>query len=71
MQKFNFYFIVDLQCCVSFGFIAKWSLLRFFSYLGHYRVLNRVPCAMQYNPLVLNRCQKTTILAALPHVVLF
>ena len=41
--------IVDLQCCVSFGCIAKWisysytythSLLRLFSQVGHYRVLS-------------------------------
>ena len=44
---------VDLQCCVSFGYTAKnlsymYPLfLRFFSHIGHYRILSRVPCAIQ------------------------
>ena len=42
----------DLQCCVSFTCTAKWvsyiytymhSFFRFFSHIGYYRVLNRVP----------------------------
>ena len=48
--------IVDLQCCVTFRCTAKWfsytytyipSFLRFFSHIGHYRVLSRVHCAIQ------------------------
>ena len=46
--------IMDLQCCIIFKCTAKWIsytytyihsfffLLRFFSYVGHHRVLNRV-----------------------------
>ena len=42
----------DLQCCVSFRCTTKWvsyiytymhSFFRFYSHIGHYRVLNRVP----------------------------
>ena len=53
----NFYWsIVDLQCCVSFRGTAKVNQLyiyiyplffRFSSQVGHYRVLSRVPCAIQ------------------------
>ena len=61
--KINFYWsIVDLQCRVSFCFVAKWisyiyvcvyththitTVFRFFSHIGHYRVLSKVPCAVQ------------------------
>ena len=47
---------VDLQCCVSFRCTAKWIsytciyiplFFRFFSHIGHYRVLSRVPCAIR------------------------
>ena len=47
--------IVDLQHCVSFSCTAKRMLyidispvsFRLFSHIGHYRVLSRVPCAIQ------------------------
>ena len=49
--------IVDLQCCVNFFFYtAKWIsyihtyiyfFKKLFSHIGHYRVLSRVPCAVQ------------------------
>ena len=46
--------IVDLQCCVSFRCIAKMLqlyicrfFLKFFSHLGYYGLLSRVPCAIQ------------------------
>ena len=54
---FNFNWrIVDLQCYVSFRLTAKSIsytyinipfFFRFFSLIGHYRVLSRVPCAIQ------------------------
>ena len=54
----NFYWrIVDLQCCVSFRCTAQWirytytytySFLSCFSHIGLYRVLSRVPCAIEY-----------------------
>ena len=43
---------VDLQCCISFCWTAKWInyvytysqlFFQFFSYTGHYRVLSRRP----------------------------
>ena len=46
---FNFYWsVVDLQCCISFRCTAKWisytytyiHSFRFFSHIGHYRVLS-------------------------------
>ena len=53
----NFYWnIGDLQCCVTFCYIAIVDhtyiyiyllSFRFFSHVGHYRVLSRVPCAIQ------------------------
>ena len=53
----NFYWcIVDLQCCVSFQCTAKRIsctfniyplFFRFLSHIKHYRVLSRVPCALQ------------------------
>ena len=49
--------IADLKCCVSFRCTAKWIsytythiyalFFRFYSHMGHYRVLSRVPCAKQ------------------------
>ena len=46
--------IVDLQYCVSFRCIAKMLqlyiclfFLKFFSHLGYYGLLSRVPCAIQ------------------------
>ena len=50
-KKFFSWSIFDLQCCVSFRCIAESVLniymcvyvFRFFSHIGHYRVLNRVP----------------------------
>ena len=47
--------IVDLQCCISFSYIAKWLLYIYiypvffslFSHIGHYRELSRVPCTIQ------------------------
>ena len=56
---YSFYWcIVDLQCCVIFRCTRKWvsysymyfHYLFFFlfsSHIGHYRVLSRVPCAIQ------------------------
>ena len=46
---------VDLQCCVSFWCTAKLFsyicshpfFFRFFPHIGYYRVLSRVPCAIQ------------------------
>ena len=47
--------IVDIQCCVSFRCTVKWisytqrcihSFFRFFSHIGHYRVLGSVPYAV-------------------------
>ena len=63
-QKVNYFLkpfigkLVDLKCCVSFRYTAKWisysytyihSFLsfRFFSYIGQKRALNRVSCAIQ------------------------
>ena len=54
---FNFYWcIIDLQCCISFRCTAKWIsyiymyihffFLVFFSHISHYRVFNRIPCAI-------------------------
>ena len=54
--KHFFWSIVDLQCCVSYRYTAKWisytytyihSCLGFFSHLGIYRVLNRGPRALR------------------------
>ena len=47
--------IVDLQYCVSFRYTAKWFsckyiyifFLIFFSIIGYYNILNRVPCTIQ------------------------
>ena len=46
--------IVDLLCCINFRYITKWIsytyilwFFTFFSSIGHYRVLSRVPCAVQ------------------------
>ena len=49
--------VVDLQCCVSFRYTAKWfsythiyiNLFFFgvFSILGYYKILNIFPCAIQ------------------------
>ena len=47
--------IVDSQCCVSFKYTSEWisytyihsSLDSFPIALGHYRVLSRVPCAIE------------------------
>ena len=46
--------IIDLQCCVSFRYTAKWFshtcmfiFSRFFSHICYYRILSRVPCAVQ------------------------
>ena len=62
--KFLFYIvnIVDLQCCVGFRRIAKSFrymyiflhiypfFFRFFSNIGYYRILNRLPCGIQSKP---------------------
>ena len=57
LKKTIFFFywsIVDWQCYVSFKWIAKWlsytytySFSKFFSHLGYYRILSRVPCIIQ------------------------
>ena len=45
--------IVDLQCCVSFSYTAKWASYtyihasRCFFHIGHDRALRRLPCAVQ------------------------
>ena len=50
------FIIVDLQCCIIFLLYNRVNLLyihiyplffRFYSHIGHYRVLSRVPCAVQ------------------------
>ena len=46
---------VDLQCCVSFWCTAKqlctrihiYTVFRFFSVVGYYKILNMVPCSVQ------------------------
>ena len=55
--EFQFYiYIYDLQCCVSFSCefqffvyicIYTHTLLRFFSVMGCYKILNTVSCAIQ------------------------
>ena len=54
---FKSWSIIDLQYCVSFRCIAKWSsytyicrylfFFRFFSFIGYYKILSIVPCALQ------------------------
>ena len=54
---FLFRSIVDLLCCASFRNTAKWFsyiyitnayiLFQIFSIIGHYKILNIVPCTMQ------------------------
>ena len=50
--------VVDSQCCVSIGCVAKQFshvliyiihvfFLRFFSMIGYYQILNIVPCSIQ------------------------
>ena len=45
--------IVNLQCCVSFKWTAKWFsyrckfLFRLFSTISYYKILSIVPCAIQ------------------------
>jgi len=46
-EKFFNSSIVDLQCCVSFRYTAKWSsyicfFFKFFSIIGYYKILNTV-----------------------------
>ena len=51
---------VDLQCCVRFWCIAKWFsytymyifFFIFFSIMVYYRILNIVPCAIQWDLIV-------------------
>ena len=63
---FNLIFIlywdrVDLQCCVSSSYIAEWFSYTYihsfqvFPHVGHYRILSRVPRAIQL-VLVDNLC---------------
>ena len=50
--------VQHLQCCITFRCTAKWIsymytyihsfFFRFFSHIGHYRVLNRIPSAIQH-----------------------
>ena len=55
-KKKNFYWsVVGLRCCISFCCRVKWinytyklSFLRFYFLIGHYRVLSRDPCAIQW-----------------------
>ena len=46
--------IVDIQCCVSFRYLAKWfsyiKFSRFFSLIDYYRILSTVPCAYTVCP---------------------
>ena len=46
LQKFDFFFnwsIVDLSCCISFGYIAQWfNYIYFFQILFPYRLLQNV-----------------------------
>ena len=57
VKKKFYWSIVDLQCCISFRCTAKcisytytyihsFFFFRFFSHIGHFRVLSRVPCAI-------------------------
>ena len=51
------FFLIDLQCHVSFRCTAQWFsyiyiyiyiyIYRFFSLIGYYKILNIVPCAIQ------------------------
>ena len=55
LLKQFYWSIVDSQCCANFHYTAKWFsytyiytfFFRFFSHLGYYRILSRVPCAIQ------------------------
>ena len=43
---YNVVFISGIQQSESVIHIYIFTLLRFFSHIGHYRVLSRVPCAV-------------------------
>ena len=55
----SFYIMIDLQYCVSFKYTAKWFIFtyihfvfRFFSHIGYYRILSRVPWAIPRSLLI-------------------
>ena len=51
---FSFFYIVELQYCVSSKYRAKWFdytyFFRLFSIIGYYKILDIIPCAIQVGP---------------------
>ena len=58
-----------MQCCLSFRCTAKWIsytcihsfFFRFYSHIGHYRVLSKVPCTIQQLLIIFIFCTLTTV----------